>query len=225
MARIEREDDGNVLVLGACHQCFQVTGFYLLVRHNLFHRGQLEYGTKNGRERPVTPQDTVVENEILQLSALDRHHNCPMNAVERRNDPCGARFKSKTFGLARADTETASQADVFIEFGKLLFRVLRVVGRNQRHGFDRAGFGAFATSVTVFGHNLGKEVRRVDGMEICEPSLRDHGLAAATAAVADKVDPLPDVFAKLHEVVFIRLLEQIETFWNINFACVTVFAQ
>ena len=55
----------------------------------------------------------------------------------------------------------------------------------------------------------GKEVGGVHRVQDAKLAGGDHRLAAASAAVADEVDALAHVLAKLHQVLFVGLLEQI----------------
>jgi hypothetical protein len=44
-----------------------------------------------------------------------------------------------------------------------------------------------------------KKIRGVDGVKVAEPAGGDHGLATATAAVADEIDPPLDILTELHQ--------------------------
>ena len=58
--------------------------------------------------------------------------------------------------------------------------------------------------------------------ERAEAPGRDHGLAAAPAAVADERDVFADVLAELHQAAVTGLLEQVEAFGCTHPPCVTV---
>jgi hypothetical protein len=45
----------------------------------------------------------------------------------------------------------------------------------------------------------------------------DHGLAAASATVADKIHILPHILAELNEIMVIGLLQEVKTFFFIYF--------
>ena len=47
-------------------------------------------------------------------------------------------------------------------------------------------------------------------------------LAAAAAAVADEIHPLLHIFAKLHQAVFVGLVEQIQAFGGVDAAGIVV---
>jgi len=53
------------------------------------------------------------------------------------------------------------------------------------------------------------------GFPYCKPPGGNHRLAAASAAITDKIDPLPDIFPGLDQVVFICELKKIEPFRSI----------
>ena len=65
-------------------QTFQVAGLDLLVSHHLLEEWQLQDNTQDSGQCSMTRQDIVVEYQILQLAALNGHHNRPMGRVQGR---------------------------------------------------------------------------------------------------------------------------------------------
>ena len=62
----------------------------------------------------------------------------------------------------------------------------------------------------------------MDGVQDRKSPRRDHGLTAAPTTVADEVNPVPDVFTKLDQVVFISHSQQIKTLGYINLTSKTM---
>jgi hypothetical protein len=84
---------GRLLFIRCFHspdQGFKVSRFYLTARHRLFDRGQFKNDAENGSHRPVTEKSLIIENEILQLSPFDGHHNSQMNGIQWCYNPLGA---------------------------------------------------------------------------------------------------------------------------------------
>jgi hypothetical protein len=73
--------------------------------------------------------------------------------------------------------------------------------------------------------DLGEEVRGVDGFEDSEAAGRDHGFAAAAAAVADEADPALDVLAELDEVLIVGFLEEVQSLGGVDRTGVAVANQ
>jgi len=59
----------------------------------------------------------------------------------------------------------------------------------------------------------------------CEPARGYQGLTAAPAAVTDKADFLAHILATLHQVVIVRLGQQVQPFLNVDGAGKTVADQ
>jgi hypothetical protein len=53
-------------------------------------------------------------------------------------------------------------------------------------------------------------------VEHAKSAGRDHSLAATPAAVANETDLLANVFADLNEIIFIGLIEQVQTLGYVN---------
>ena len=58
----------------------------LLAGQSSCNRWQLEDDPKHRRQSPVTPEDLIVENQILQFPAFNRHQHSFMRRVDRSDD-------------------------------------------------------------------------------------------------------------------------------------------
>ena len=88
-----------------------------------------------------------------------------------------------------------------------------------------AGFRAASTSVARVVVNSREVVGGVDGVKEPEAPRRDHGLTAATAAVADEGRPLPHVLAELGEALVLGLLQQVPALCGVDWPGEAVLCQ
>ena len=72
---------------------------------------------------------------------------------------------------------------------------------------------------------FGQEIGGGDGVQHGEALGREHGLAAAAAAVADEGHTVLHVLAKLHEVVLLGHVQQVHAFLHVHLARVPVLDQ
>ena len=91
-----------------------------------------------------------------------------------------------------------------------------IVRRNQAHRLDGADLYALpATGASLFPDD-GEEMGRVYGVEDPETTGGDQRLAAAAAAVADEIDPFPDVFSELDEPLIMSPGQEIQPLGRVN---------
>ena len=75
----------------------------------------------------MVPQHAVVEDQVLQIAALDGHHDNAMDGVERCDDTLRAGTQAHAGVSAGAHTDSAAQANFLIHLGFLHFRMVRVI--------------------------------------------------------------------------------------------------
>ena len=174
--------------------------------------GSLRMDAEDGGHRAVVPQHAVVEDEMLQVAALDGHHHHAVQRVHRRDHPL-RRATRRPSARARTSARTRRSRGRGPRRRCALraLRVVRVVRRDERHAPPPGRRDALPAAVARSLVDRGQEVGGVDGVEHTELARGDHRLAAAPAAVADEVDALADVLAELHEVALVGLLQQVET--------------
>ena len=91
----------------------------------------------------MAEQGLVVENQVLQFAAFDRHDHRLVDAVERGQDPLRALFELDGPVLgAIAYAQAAAEAAVLDQRGVTTFRLMRVVGRAEGDRFDRTDVDA-----------------------------------------------------------------------------------
>ena len=69
------------------NQVLHVARFYLLARHDLLDGRQMQDDAQHRGQGAMIPQRTVIENQILQVAALDSHRHGTVEGVEGRDDP------------------------------------------------------------------------------------------------------------------------------------------
>lgn len=194
----------------------QVTGFHLPGGHGLLEGRELEDDAQDGGHRAVAEQGLVIEYQVLKLAPLDGHHDGPVCGVEGGDDPLGPGLEADALCLADAGADPAAQADVHGELGRLLAEMMGIIGRDERHGLDRAGGRALSAACAGIEVDPGEKIRGMDGVEDPESAGGDHGLATATAAVANEADPALDVLAELDQVLLVGLLEEVQSFGDVD---------
>jgi hypothetical protein len=194
----------------------EITGLDLAAGEGPLDGRQLEDGPEDRGHGPVAREGLVVEDEVLELAPLDGHEDRLVDRGEGGDDPLGTRFEAEALRLADADADPAPEAEVLVDLGHLLPRMGGIVGRNEGHRFDRTDRRAFAASRAGVEVDRRQKIRRMDGVEQTEAAGRDHGLAAAAAAVADEVDPPLDVLPELDEVMVVGLVEEGEPLRDVH---------
>ena len=152
----------------------------------------------------------VVEDEVVQPAPLDRHQHDPVRRVDRGEDarsPCG---EPEPVLRAGPGADAAAEAEVRLRRGALAAGVGGVVARLEPQRPDRAGLDALAAPVARRPVQLHHEVRGLDRVQEAEASRREHGLAAAAAAVAHEGRFLAHVLAELHEAPLLGLVQQLQ---------------
>jgi len=160
----------------------------------------------------VAEQRAIIEYQILQLAALNCHQHDARRIIDRRDHAFAARFERDAVRGTYSRANAAAETNRRVEFRFVLGRVVRIVRRNNRHRFHRANVRALATTVARVELNLRQEIRRVDGMQQAEFARGDQRFAATAATVADEIDARAHILAELHQVVRVRLREQIHPF-------------
>ena len=133
-------------------------------------------------------QSVIVEDEVLQHASLYRHHHDAMRRGDRRNHTLLSRLQAETAGRAGAHAHAAAEADIFIHLGFAALRLVRIVGRDERHRFDRASVHALDAAVAFVLVNLRHEMGRVNRIEQTEAALGDERFTTTAATIANKVD-------------------------------------
>ena len=111
---------------------------------------------------------------------------------------------------ARARADAAAEAELRLRRRPLAAGVGGVASRLEPQRPDRAGLHALAAAVAGRAVQRHDEVRGVDRVQEAEAPRREHGLAAAAAAVADEGRPLAHVLAELHEAPLLGLVQELQ---------------
>ena len=146
----------------------------------------------------MAEQSLIVEDQILQIPTLDRHHDDAMNGIDRRDDPIGTRLQMQRIFGADARTHATAETNLRVEFGEFHLRMMRIVGRDQRHRFDGTDADAFAAAVALIGLNARQEIGGVYRIQQAEFARGDHRFTATAAAITNEVHAFAHVFAELH---------------------------
>ena len=135
---------------------------------------------------------------------------------------CGPFFQTQPFACTGAHADAAAQAKRCIDACFAQLWMVGIVGRYQRHCLDRASSDTLAAAVAVALVHHRQVIGSLHGVGESNAAGSDHGFAAASAAVADEVDPVLHVLAKLHQAAVARLLQQVQPLCHVHCAGVTV---
>ena len=91
----------------------------LLTGESSCNRWQFEDDSKHRRQSPVTPEDLIVENQVLQLAAFDRHQHSFMRRVDRSDDTTGTRLHGQGSNATTSGTNPAAETKVLVDNGLL----------------------------------------------------------------------------------------------------------
>lgn len=173
----------------------------------------------------MSGQQPVIKNEILEFAPLDGHQYRSMDAVHRREYTFSPGDEGQTGIPADPGTDAASQTDILQDPGRLAIRISRIVGGHQRHGLDGTGADTFAAAGTGIIVDGRQKIRRLHRLEYPEFPRRNHSLAAAATAIADKVYSLLYVLTELDQVVVIGFGQQVHAFGDADGPGITASGQ
>ena len=157
-----------------------------------------------------------VEDQILELAPFDGHDHRPVGGVERRDHPlraaipggslllCRPGHRGRSRGITRC---RVSPSPAWGGAGRLPKRA---------HCLDGADLNALPAAGAPLLPDDGEEAGRVHGVEDRETAGGDQRLAAAAAAVADEIDPFPDVFPELDEPLVISPCQEIQPLGHVD---------
>src|ERR1035437_501213 len=128
-------------------EAFEVAGLHLAAGHDLLDGRELENYAEDGGHGAVVPLRLIVEDEVLELAALDGHEHGAVGDGDGGEHALLAGAERDSAVGAGADTETATQAEGFVEAGFFALGLVRVGGGDKGHGLDGTDLGPFAQAV------------------------------------------------------------------------------
>lgn len=188
----------------------------LLAGQSSFDRRQFQDNPEHRRQGAMTPENMIIEDQILQLPAFDRHQHNLVCRVDWGNNATGARLHGYGVDFTIAGTDTTAKAEVLVEDGMFTAGTVIIFGL-ERNDLDRAHHQAVAATTAVVLHP-GNKVACVNRVFMTEALGGKHRLATAGATVTDEVDPVLHIFAELNQVLLPRLVQQLLAFATIDAA-------
>ena len=122
-------------------------GLHLPAGHGLLQGRQLEDHAEDGGHGLVMDVGLVIEDQVLELPALDGHQYHAMGRVDRRDDAPGPRAQAESTPGAGAHAHAAAQADGFVQPRFLALRVMGIPTGHEAHGLHWADLHALPAAV------------------------------------------------------------------------------
>ena len=191
-------------------EALHVAGVELAARERPLHLRELQDRAEDRGHRAVAPERLVVEDQLLELSALDRHADDPVGRVDGGDHALAPRDHPDPLARADGGADAAAETDLPVERRFLGARPGGPARRLERHRLHRARVHAPPAAGAVRDRHLGQVVRRVHGVQAAEPLGCEHRLAAAAAAIADEVHTALHVLPELHQVSLTGPREDVE---------------
>ena len=114
--------------ISGLHEVLEVAGFHLLAGHDLLYGRQLENYAEDGGHGAMIPLCLIVEDEVLELAALDSHEHGAVGGGDGGEHALLAGAERNSAVGADADADTATQAEGFVEASLFAFGLMRVTG-------------------------------------------------------------------------------------------------
>ena len=195
----------------------------LLAGQDLFDRWEFQDHAEQRRQGTMAAEHLVVENQVLQLAALDRHEHNLVRRVDRRDDALLPRLHGQGADSAVAGADPAAKAEVFVYVCLLAAEAIGAIDLEGDH-LDRADDQTAAATAAVRLHP-GNEITGVNRAFMAETLSGKHRLATAGTAIADEVDTVLNIFTELDQILLPGFVQKFLAFATLYASCIFVADQ